>query len=264
MSEKVEEYRQQLNAIDREIIALLEKRFDITHELGNFKFSENLPIENLQREAEIYEYVYELTGRHDEEVSGVFRSIMNESKLSQGRSLYGPSDVFLIGMPGCGKSRIALKLAEKLYAKDIDLDERFQKEYGFFTGEFIKRFGEEDFRRNESLVLEETINKIFELRKNHDNMRFVISCGGGIVLKKRNTDLMANHGIVVYIRRDISLLDLSGRPLSNEKGIDVLYEERHQLYEESADIIVDNNSDIDSCVDAIALKLHSYKGLDVK
>jgi len=47
------ELRQELNAIDKEIVQLLEKRFEITNKVGAYKKENNMVILQPERESEI-------------------------------------------------------------------------------------------------------------------------------------------------------------------------------------------------------------------
>lgn len=262
MNTQLEEYRNQLDSIDSRITELLQKRFNITDNIGKYKCEHGIAINDPSREGILLDRIRKLSGEcYADYICALYQKLMTESKYSQSRVIYGNSDIFLVGMPGCGKSTIAGKLSDKLCGEDIDLDELFMHEYGFTCAEFIVQFGEDEFRRNESLLLDEVINRIIELRSHYDNSPYIISCGGGTVIRKCNTDLMKKHGIIIYIKRDNALLQIEGRPLSEKNGINSIYEARHKLYENCADIVVDNNTDIDSCVDLIAAKLQSYKGI---
>ena len=55
--------------------------------------------------------------------------------------------------------------------------------------------------------------------------------------------------LTIWIQRDLELLETDGRPLSG--NIEKLYKERENLYDEFADIIVENNSELEACVSEI-------------
>ena len=48
--------------------------------------------------------------------------------------------IYLIGMPGCGKSTLGMQLAEKLGLKFIDLDDAIEKEIGIINKNQIIEF----------------------------------------------------------------------------------------------------------------------------
>lgn len=68
----------------------------------------------------------------------------------------------------------------------------------------------------------------------------MIACGGGIVTRKENWDPMRQNSTVIYLRRDLSLLPTSGRPMSQANPVETLYCQRAPLYEQLADLTVEN------------------------
>ena len=78
----------------------------------------------------------------------------------------------------------------------------------------------------------------------------VISLGGGAVIREENRKSVAKNSISVYIKRDLSLLQTDGRPLSVKKGVETLFSERKDFYE-TADITVENNGDINDTIKEI-------------
>ena len=149
--------------------------------------------------------------------------------------------IYLIGMPGCGKSTLGKELSKKLGYDFIDMDLYISKEAGMFIDEIFEAYGEKFFRDLET-------NTLYELL-NFDNC--VIATGGGIVLNHKHKKLM--DGKKIYL--DVSLLDLHkrviesliDRPLLEKKTLNELYLERKELYERFADIKVDN-SDMDKAI----------------
>jgi len=255
--DSINDIRAQIDVIDSEIINLLEKRFAITDSIGLAKHKENKNIVDRVREKQKLDNLF---GRCREEYAGyiaaIFKSLMEESKLSQSRVLFGPDTIFLIGMPGCGKTSVARELAGHIYADVIDLDDEFSKMYIATPEMFINQMGEDMFRKNESLVLKLIIERIAALRANYCNKRVVISCGGGIVCREINIDRMKESGKVIYVKRELDKLETNGRPISVAKGVENLYNERKAFYESAADYIVENN-DIRECAGLIAGHLYS-------
>lgn len=150
------------------------------------------------------------------------------------------SSVILIGMPGCGKTSIGKALAEELDYPFLDCDEEVAKDTGRMPSDIICRSGEDTFRMYETQTLERVT------RRNG----IVLSCGGGVVTRPENLDLLRQNGVVVYIRRSLEELEQVDRPLSQLRTVEVLFEERKQLYLDFADVVVDNKGTIS---DAVAL-----------
>lgn len=152
--------------------------------------------------------------------------------------------IYLIGMPGCGKSTLGKKLALKLNYEFIDMDEYIEKEACMFIDEIFEAFGEEYFRALEKNVLKDFTNM--------NNV--IIATGGGVIKNKQNKKLI--DGLCVYLRADVEdikkRLEESQivRPLLKTKTVEVLYNERKELYEFFADVVVDNFN-MDTAIDEI-------------
>ena len=139
-------------------------------------------------------------------------------------------NLLLIGMPGCGKTTIGRELARRLNRPLEDVDRRIAATAGRSIPEIFAQEGEEGFRIREHLALC-TVSK--------ESGR-VIACGGGIVTRKENWDPMRQNSTVIYLRRDLSLLPTSGRPMSQANPVETLYRQRAPLYEQLADLTVEN------------------------
>ena len=139
-------------------------------------------------------------------------------------------NLLLIGMPGCGKTTIGRELARRLNRPLEDVDRRIAATAGRPIPEIFAQEGEEGFRIREHLALC-TVSK--------ESGR-VIACGGGIVTRKENWDPMRQNSTVIYLRRDLSLLPTSGRPMSQANPVETLYRQRAPLYEQLADLTVEN------------------------
>ena len=139
-------------------------------------------------------------------------------------------NLLLIGMPGCGKTTIGRELALRLNRPLEDVDRRIAATAGRPIPEIFAQEGEEGFRIREHLAL---------CAVSKESGR-VIACGGGIVTRKENWDPMRQNSTVIYLRRDLSLLPTSGRPMSQANPVEKLYRQRAPLYEQLADLTVEN------------------------
>ena len=79
----------------------------------------------------------------------------------------------------------------------------------------------------------------------------VIATGGGCVTRKENYPLLHQNGTIIWLQRDIACLPTDGRPLSQAGKLQDMYKIRKPLYEQYADIIVDNNGNASDTVKAI-------------
>ena len=141
-------------------------------------------------------------------------------------------NLILIGMPGCGKSTIGKILALKLGKQFVDADAAIEQRAGMSIPEIFAKYGEEEFRKLETSVLEELGQKSC----------LVIATGGGCVTKQVNYPLLHQNGTIFWIQRPISQLATGGRPLSKAGKLEEMFQSRKPLYESFADYTVFNDS----------------------
>lgn len=97
--------------------------------------------------------------------------------------------IFLIGMPGSGKSTLGRVLAKKAGMQFIDLDQYIQGRYFCSVSDIFSKWGEARFREIEH-------NLLHEVSEMQD---VVISCGGGTPCFFDNMSYMLSRGAVVYL-----------------------------------------------------------------
>ena len=139
-------------------------------------------------------------------------------------------NIYLIGMPGSGKSTVGRRLSTVTSAPFIDCDEEFERVTGRKPSEYISSEGEPAFRDRECEILKELSKKT----------GFVIATGGGAILREENRKAMKDTGVVIYIKRDLKDLPVEGRILSVRNSVESLYEKRRAYYEGTADFTVES------------------------
>lgn len=150
-------------------------------------------------------------------------------------------NLILIGMPGCGKSNIGRRLAERMNRPLIDTDAEIEKLAGKSIPEIFANDGETHFRNLEAEVLS-------AFCKGHGQ---VITTGGGAILRAENRQMMHGNGRVCLIERPLHLLARDGRPLSLGDGaIEKLWQQRKDIYQATCDYTITNNADMDAAVSA--------------
>ena len=147
--------------------------------------------------------------------------------------------IFLVGMPGSGKSALGRRVALKLGVPYLDTDVYLTEKTGYDTAQLYEKFGEQAFRDGETRLLENLATET----------PGIISTGGGVCMREYNRELMHNHGIVVLIQRPVDDIMINvraeKRPYIAQGGIGVLeklYEDRMPIYEAVADVTMDNSN----------------------
>ena len=134
-------------------------------------------------------------------------------------------------MPGAGKSSVGVILAKVLGYEFIDTDLVIQHREKRLLREIIADEGNEGF-----LAIENEVNATLEADKS------VIAPGGSAIYGKEAMEHFKEIGTIVYLK--LSYEDLAKR-LGNLKGRGVvlkdLYDERSKLYEQYAEITVDES-----------------------
>ena len=145
--------------------------------------------------------------------------------------------VYLVGVPGAGKSVVGRELAGRLGVPFIDLDEEIEREAGASVVEIFRSEGEAAFRAMEAAALVEA--------STHDPS--VVACGGGVVLEPANRITLRATGTCVFLDVPIAQLlervrPAADRPLIQRDGdLERLLQEREPLYREFAAHVVDGS-----------------------
>jgi shikimate kinase len=147
--------------------------------------------------------------------------------------------VYLVGMPGSGKSVVGQELAARLGVPFIDLDREIERTAGASVSEIFQAQGEPAFRAMEAAALVEA--------SMHDPS--VVACGGGVVLEPANRITLRATGTCVFLDVPIDRLRERVRPdrdrplIRREGDLDRLLSEREPLYREFAGHVVEGSGD---------------------
>ena len=147
-------------------------------------------------------------------------------------------NIFLIGMPGAGKSTLGKALAIRLGLSFIDADQEMVSRTGVSIATIFEIEGEAGFRVRERLLIAELVTAY----------NTVLATGGGAILSSESRQLMRDNGIVIYLRADLD--DLSARTSRDTKRpllqaadpaavLRALLDLREPLYHEAAHLVID-------------------------
>ncbi|MBL4695116.1 shikimate kinase [Candidatus Gracilibacteria bacterium] len=154
-------------------------------------------------------------------------------------------NLVLIGLRGSGKSKLGKMLAKKLHLNFIDIDHEIEELCEQKIPLIIGEHGWPYFRKKEKEVVEE-VSKL-----NHN----VIATGGGSIIDPENAKNLRRNSKTVYLHISAEkatkrIKNSTNRPalthnISKLKEMQQLYEERHHIYEENADIIFKRTDDLE-------------------
>lgn len=146
-------------------------------------------------------------------------------------------NIFLVGPMGSGKTTVGRQLASASARDFVDSDREIEIRTGVDIPYIFEREGETGFRRRESLILHELCAR----------RGVVLATGGGAVLDPENRRVLAQRGLVVYLRASVReqferTSRSRHRPLlaagDRRQTLQRLWEEREPLYREIADLVV--------------------------
>lgn len=150
-------------------------------------------------------------------------------------------NIFLVGMPGAGKTTIGRTLAKRLNLTFADSDKELMARTGVSIATIFEIEGEAGFRVRESVTLAELVQR--------DGL--VLATGGGTVLAPENRRLLKQNGTVIYLRATLDALwqrtrrDIN-RPLLQTEDpratLENLLQTRDPFYREVAHLIVDTGT----------------------
>lgn len=155
-------------------------------------------------------------------------------------------NIVLIGMSSCGKSTLGKRLAQTLGLSFTDLDAEIEAAAGLSIPEIFRQEQEAGFRRRETEAA----------RQAGLDTGQVIACGGGIIERPENLDLLHRNGIILWLKRDPALMvhKDADRPMLKQ-GFDSLYGRRAPVYASWADLTVTNDGSLQEGLEAVCRAL---------
>ena len=148
-------------------------------------------------------------------------------------------NLFLVGLPGAGKTTLGRQLARRLGKQFVDADTELERRLGVSIPTIFEIEGEAGFRDREESV-------IADLTGLHD---VVLSTGGGAVLRPNTRECLRGNGTVIYLHAEPKTLyarirHSRNRPLLRTDDplarLAELYAARDALYRETATFVVES------------------------
>jgi shikimate kinase len=157
------------------------------------------------------------------------------------------ANIFIVGLMGAGKTTIGRLLARHRHCEFIDSDHEIERRCGVSIPTIFEIEGEAGFRRREVCVIDELTRR----------QGIILATGGGAILDPRNRAHLKGRGTVVYLRCHPDELYLRtrhdrNRPLLQTDDplakLNALYAQRHPLYMETADIVLESGRQSVHCL----------------
>ena len=151
-------------------------------------------------------------------------------------------NLFLVGMPGSGKSTLGRLLAKRLDKRFYDTDAELERRLGVTIPVIFELEGEAGFREREAGILAEFTE--------HTNV--ILATGGGAILRPENREKLKRNGTVLYLHATPDTLwertrRSKHRPLLQAPDprarVNELYEFRDSLYRDAADFVVESDQE---------------------
>lgn len=152
--------------------------------------------------------------------------------------------IYIIGLPGAGKTTLGKALSEKLGYEFVDLDAYIESKSNMKISEIFLQ-GEDIFREVEKKAL-------FEVSKKRNT---IIATGGGIVTLPENRIFLSDKPNIIYVDRDciniLSDVNLQNRPLlkDNPNKIFEIFNKRKDYYNSLCTYYVKNDSSLEELVE---------------
>lgn len=185
-----------------------------------------------------------------------------EDGRSLAERLVGRSIVF-IGLMGAGKTAIGRRVAAELDLPFVDSDHEIERASRMTVPELFERYGEPEFRALEQRVIQRVL----------ESGPQVLSTGGGAFMNEQTRQLIACHGISIWLKAELDVLfarvsKKQNRPLLKTENprdtLEQLMNDRYPIYA-AADLTVhtrDERKDIivTEVIDALSAHLGQAGG----
>lgn len=168
-----------------------------------------------------------------------------------------PRTLVLVGLMGAGKTAVGKRAAARLGLGFVDADHEIETAAGCTIPDIFERYGEPAFRDLERRVI---------ARLMHDPVQ-VLSTGGGAFMDPQTRAVIAEFGLSVWLKAELSVLAArtakrSNRPLLRggdpKELLARLIEQRHPVYA-LADLTVESrDGPVEETVDRVLAAIDAH------
>ena len=139
-----------------------------------------------------------------------------------------PNNIYLLGMPGSGKSTLGRALSEELGIAFYDLDQYIETQAGKDITRIFAEDGEDGFRSIENQCL---------IQLSEQSHPKVIATGGGTPCFNKNIEYIDFHGVGIFLNVPLEIIverlikqGTGGRPLLQDKSPKELLGQLHDHF----------------------------------
>lgn len=161
--------------------------------------------------------------------------------------------IFLVGMPGSGKSTLGKQLAKAMGIPFVDLDLEIEKQENKRIPEIFSKHGEDYFRRLESSLLNQWTSSA---------ENFVMATGGGAPYFHQGMEIINRSGTSIFL--NVSVEELVTRTSKNhdrpllkgdaEERLRALYEKRLPVYNKARIVVSGDKIKLEDILNKLNLK----------
>lgn len=168
-----------------------------------------------------------------------------------------PRTLVLVGLMGAGKTAVGKRVAARLGLSFIDADHEIEAAAGCTIPDIFERYGEPAFRDLERRVI---------ARLMHDPVQ-VLSTGGGAFMDPQTRAVVAERGLSVWLKAELSVLAArtakrSNRPLLRQGDpkavLEGLMERRHPIYALADMTVESRDGPVEETVDRVLAAIDAH------
>ena len=195
MDQALDDLREEIESIDCGLLRLWEKRMYTAVKVGVYKRNNELPVFDAEREKQLwFNWQQQLDEDNADLAALIFQANTAAARLRQDRICRAERpNIYLIGMPGCGKTASGEEAAKRLGRGFCDLDALVCGALGRSKQQIAAEGGEEQFHGMETALLAALASQ---------PTGCIVATGDGVVESPLNLSLMRASGAMILIERD--------------------------------------------------------------